>query len=196
MVCRLAALLAWRSHHHGDRVGGILWSGGRHRELRPKRGMRSVLNLIKGLCDFGEYPGTGHGNQKNDHDDSLDAMALRLARVAHPGSLVFVLSDFRDFTESAQELLAQAARHSALVLVMVYDPIEAELPPPGRYLIRDGDRELLIDTRSADHREHYQVRFQARRDAVRNFCRKTAARLIECPTHADPVALLRRQLSN
>lgn len=191
MACRLAALLAWRSNHHGDRVGGILWSGGRHRELRPKRGMRGVLNLISGLCEFAERAGGGDAD-----DTGLDAMALRLARVAHPGSLVFVLSDFRGFTEPAQELLAQAARHSALVLIMIHDPIEAELPPPGRYLIRDGDRELLIDTRSSGHREHYQARFEARRDAVRGFCRKTAARAIECPTHADPVALLRHQLSN
>lgn len=193
VACRLAALLAWRSNHHGDRVGGILWSGARHRELRPKRGMRGVLNLISGLCEFGEYPGAG---VEPVDDDGLDALALRLVRVAHPGSLVFVVSDFRGFNQSARELLAQAARHCTLTLIMIHDPIEAELPPPGRYLIRDGDSELLIDTRSAGHREHYQALFRERRDVVRYFCRKTGARLIECPTDTDPVALLRNHLSH
>ena len=155
--------------------------------------MRGVLNLISGLCEFGEYPGV---DVEPADGEGLDALALRLVRVAHPGSLVFVLSDFRSFNQAAAELLAQAARHCALVMIMIHDPIEAELPPPGRYLLRDGDSELLIDTRSPGHRAHYQALFRERRDSARYFCRKTAARLIECPTDTDPVVLLRSHLSH
>lgn len=193
LACRLAALLAWRSCYQGDRVGAVLWSGAGHRELRPKRGPRGVLNLVSSLCDFAAYP----DGQRDiaPAEAGMDTIAARLRRVAHPGSLVFLLSDFRGFNQQARDLLAQAARHSTLVLIMISDPIESDLPPPGRYLVRDGERELFIDTRSAGHRETYRDRFRERSDAVRSFCGKTSARFLTCSTEDDPVALLRTRLS-
>ena len=193
VACRLAALLAWRSAHQSDRVGGVLWSGASHRELRPKRGARGVLNLINALCDFAAGPGEAPGEPAGP---GLEPLATRLRRVAHPGSLVFLLSDFRGFNEPSRDLLAQTARHNALMLILVHDPIEVELPPPGRYLLRDAERELVIDTRSEARRERYRSQFRARCDDVGQFCRKTSARLIVCPTDADPAALLRTCLSN
>lgn len=199
VACRLAALLAWRSNSRGDRVGGVLWSGGGHREMRPKRGSRGVLDLISALCGFAAYPNgrnQGSGQDDSSSDAGMTAMAARLRRVAHPGSLVFVLSDFRGFGQRAQDLLAQAARHSTLVLIMIHDPIEAELPPPGRYLLRSGERELFIDTRSHRHRERYHAQFRDRSEAARRFCGKTSARYVACSTNDDPLALLRAQLSH
>lgn len=191
--CKLAALLGWRSCYRGDRVGGVLWSGTGHRELRPRRGARGVLDLVSSLCDFAAYP-QGLGDT-GAVEPGMQAIAARLRRVAHPGSLVFLMSDFRSFNQQARDLLAQAARHSALVLIMISDPIESDLPPPGRYLVRDGEGELLIDTWSEAHRESYQARFRERCDLVRGFCGKTSSRFLTCSTEDDPVALLRARLS-
>jgi uncharacterized protein (DUF58 family) len=196
MACRLAALLAWRSNHQGDRAGGVLWSGVDHRELRPKRGSRGVLGLISALCEFAAGPAASAAREAAVEDPTLEPMAARLRRVAHPGSLVFVLSDFRGFTQGARDLLSHTAHHCDLVFMFVHDPIEAELPPPGRYLIRDRGRELVIDTRSGRHRESYSAQFEARREAVQDFCRKSSIRLLTCPTVADPATLLRNRLSH
>ncbi len=190
VACRIAALLAWHGSYQGDRVGGVLWAGAGHREMRPRRGPRGVLGLISALCDFAAWPGGG------DTGDAagMEPLAARLRRVAHPGSLVFVLSDFRGFTRSVQELLAPIGRHSTLVCCLIHDPIEAALPEPGRYLLRDGDRELVIDTRDPSRREQYGARFRERCEAVENFCRRTSGRSILCPTDTDPVSLLRTRL--
>jgi len=195
VACRLAALLAWRSSHQGDRVGGVLWSGTGHRELRPRRGVRGVLGLISALCDAAAWTADDALDDRAE-DAGLEPMAARLCRVAHPGSLVFLLSDFRGFGEPVQEMLAQTGRHSTLVLVMIHDPVEADLPAPGRYLLRDGDRELAIDSRVRDKREGYRARFLARRRDVEDLCRRVSGRFLVCSTDADPVALLRTRLSH
>ena len=188
--CRLAALLAWHSSHRGDRVGGVLWSGSGHRELRPKRGARGVLNLISALCELAaDHPHAAAG------EPTMEPMAARLRRVSHPGSLIFVLSDFRGFNEPAREMLAHTARHSDLVFIMVHDRIEAELPPPGRYLVRDGGREAAIDTAAGGHRERYRQHFLARCEAVQSFCRSASVRFVSCSTDSDPVRLLRYRLT-
>lgn len=193
VACRIAALLAWYGSYQGDRVGGVLWSGTGHRELRPRRGPRGVLGLISALCVFAARPGGGDSGDTNDAA-GMEPLAARLRRVAHPGSLVFVLSDFRGFTRPVQDLLAPIARHCTLVCCLVHDPIEAALPAPGRYLLRDGDRELVIDTRDRLRRAQYEARFRERWEAVENFCRRTSGRSLLCPTDTDPVALLRARL--
>lgn len=194
VACRIAALLAWHGSHQGDRIGGVLWSGSDRRELRPRRGARGVLDLISALCQLAGRPGAAAGGARDAGD--LGAMVTRLRRVAHPGSLVFVLSDFRGFPRSVQDQLAHIGRHSTLVLIMIHDPIEAELPVPGRYLLRDEDRELVIDTRSAQHRRQYQAQFRERCEAVGDFCRRVSGRFVMCPTNTDPVPLLRTRLSH
>ncbi|MDZ7842188.1 MAG: DUF58 domain-containing protein [Gammaproteobacteria bacterium] len=189
VACRIAALLAWHGSHQGDRVGGVLWSGAGHREMRPRRGPRGVLGLVSALCAFAARPDGDNGESAG-----MEPLAARLRRVAHPGSLVFVLSDFRGFTRSVEDLLAPIGRHSTLVCCLIHDPIEAALPEPGRYLLRDGDRELVIDTRDRSRRARYEARFRARCEAVENFCRRTSGRSLLCPTDTDPVSLLRTRL--
>lgn len=192
MACRLAALLAWRGNRDGDRVGGVLWTGASHRQVRPARGTRGVLGLVRALCEIaGEPPATG-----STEPAGMEALALRLRRVANPGSRIYVASDFRGLNQQARDLFAQSARHSDLVFLMIHDPIEAELPPPGRYRVRDGERELVIDTRSARRRQRYRARFQERRAAVEQFCGQASIRFLGCPTDAEPAGLLRRKLGH
>lgn len=193
VACRVAALLAWRGSYQGERMGGVLWSGAGHREIRPKRGARGVLGLITALCELAAAP---RGGDHADHAASLEPMAARISRVALPGSLVYVLSDFRGFNDAAQDLLARTGRRCSVVCIMIHDPIEAALPAPGDYLLRDGDRQLAIDTRSPRQRARYQAQFQERCEAVADFCRRMSGRFILCPTNADPAALLRARLGH
>ena len=64
------------------------------------------------------------------------ARCLRLTRVARPGSIVFLLSDFRGLSAARERHIRQLASHGDVFLVQFFDPFESELPPPGSYRIR------------------------------------------------------------
>ena len=69
-----------------------------------------------------------------------------LRRVARPGSLVVILSDFIGISRAAQSYLSSVARHNEVLAVVLSDPLERELPPPGRYrLVSDGDELAIVD---------------------------------------------------
>src|SRR5690606_17284085 len=70
----------------------------------------------------------------------------RLTRVARPGSLLFLISDFRGLGGDAERNLRELSSRGDVFLLHVFDPIEAELPPPGRYRIIVGGRSVTIDT--------------------------------------------------
>lgn len=188
MAAKAAALLAWSSSHHGDRVGGLIFAEGLHQELRPQRGKAGVLKLIRALAGADQTPRAGAARL------IMDAPMARLRRVARPGSLVCIISDFRGWNTQAESHLLQMARHSSVWLLFVYDALETALPPPGVYGITDGTRKAVLHTRSPAFQRDYRARFEQRRDHLETLCRRYAMSLISISTQADLHEVLANEL--
>ena len=185
-----AALVAWSAIANGDRLGGLVFSETEHHELRPALGARAALRLLQTMCkdSFWQPPGAA-ATTEADAERAL----LRLTRVARPGSLIFLFSDFRRLGADSDRHLRQLAGHCDLLLVHVYDPVEAELPPPGRYRIVSAGRSFSIETGSAAMRRRYEERFATRRAGLATLSRLPGIRMVDCPTEADPRTVLAQQ---
>lgn len=182
-----AALLAWSAVQQGDRVGGVVFSEAGHHEIKPRRGRTAVLHLIQHLA----RPVV---TAASANPLAAQQALLRLARVTRPGSLLFLLSDFRDLNALMEAQLQRLARHSEIVLVFIHDPLEAELPPPGLYRLTDGEHEELVDTASPALRRRYSEQFEMQRERLQRLTQAPNLHLIECPTHVDPLAVLKAGL--
>jgi uncharacterized protein (DUF58 family) len=145
--------------------------------------------LLNTACNESFWAPPTVGASEADAEHAL----LRLTRVARPGSLLVLLSDFRRLGPDTDRHLRQLAGHCDLLLVHVYDPIEAELPPPGRYRIEGVGRSFSIETGNESMRRRYRERFAARRAALASFCRLPGIRMVDCPTDADPRNVLAQQ---
>ena len=189
-AAEMAALIAWSAVGNGDRLGGLVFSEGEHHELRPALGARAALRLLQAVCtpSFWQPPEVT-ASVESDAERALQ----RLARVARPGSLIFLLSDFRRLGPDADRHLLKLAGHCDLSLVHFFDPVEAELPPPGRYRIESGGRSFSIDTTDARSRQRYHERFEARRAGLKALARMPGIRSIDCTTDADPRSVLAQQ---
>ena len=184
-AAQVAALLAWSAVANGDRLGGLVFSEQEHVELRPRLGHRAALNLFRTLTK------TVFWEPKHlDNDLNKAQSLLRLTRVVRPGSQIFLLSDFRGLSESFEQHLRQLARHSDVSLLQFFDPVEKELPPPGRYQIDMGGSLISIDTNQINSREAYRKRFRAIQSPLQKLSRLPGIQLLECSTVADPYKLL------
>ncbi len=189
IAARAAALLAWAAVKQGDRIGGLIFSEQQHEELRPQGGKHAVLHLIQRLVAQEQASWL---QLKRVHDARTASEAalqslLRLRRVARPGSLVVLLSDFRDVDERSELHLAQLARHNDVVMFFIYDELEAHLPPAGLYRVGDGEQSVTLDTTAAATRDRYHQRFIQRRDALQALCRRHGICFIPCET-TQPLA--------
>lgn len=189
------ALLGWSAIHHGDRIGALVFAEEEHLELRPKRGKHALLHLFKRLAESPAWNRDSASSRPEQATTALHQSLLRLRRVAQPGSLIFLLSDFGDLDEQARLQLAQLSRHSDLVLIPIHDPLEAELPPPGRYRVSDGAASVTIDSTLDAVRQHYHQRYQWRQAELQQFCRRHAIHLIAMSTADEPLAALQRGLA-
>ncbi len=190
---RAAALLAWAAHHRGDRLGGLIFGDTVHRELKPRLGRKAALRYVHQLVAHPDWDNRYLAANSDGEAPMTQAMSA-LRRVARPGSLVVILSDFLGFSRSAQSYLSSVARHNEVLAVFLNDPLERELPPPGRYRLVSNEDELAIDTSAKAARKDYREAFELRSQELEAFCHRYGVHLMPLSTEDDPVTALQTAL--
>ncbi|MEE8539234.1 MAG: DUF58 domain-containing protein [Woeseiaceae bacterium] len=193
IASRAAALISWAAQHRGDRLGGLIFGDSTHRELKPKLGRQAALRYVHELVNHPDWQRSAEGPANDEEPPLTRAMAV-LRRVARPGSLVVVISDFVGFSRAAQAYLTGVARHNEVLAVFVSDPLEHELPPPGRYRLVSNDVELAIDTYARTARQDYEHAFEERQHSLEKFCQRYGIHLMSISTEEDPVVSMQTAL--
>ncbi len=203
VAARAAALLAWSAIHHGDRLGGLVFSEKQHEEIRPQRGKKGVLHFIRSLVGHSAWSSSKIAEGDNAEEarsiDDIRAEAagqalMRLRRVSRPGSLVFLMSDFRSIDSQSESHLAQIARHNDVVMLFIHDPIEQTLPPAGLYRLSDGQQNITLDTSDQAGRNAHQNKFEERQSILKGICRRYGIYFLPCATNDDLLSTLQRGL--
>lgn len=187
-----AAMLAWATRRQGNRLGGLIFSEQGHHEIRPRSGDSGVLHLIGLLADWSRRRSQADSPQQRG--ESIRSAVSRLRRVTRPGSLLFLISDFRDLDSRSEIHLSTLAQHNDVVLIYLYDALETDLPAPGHYRMRNGEQELTLDTGNRQRRLEYAAHFRHHRDYLQRLCRSNRMHLLSCATDEDVEAVLRNGL--
>jgi len=197
-AAELAGLVAWSAVGHGDQLGGLVFAEDEHHELRPRLGRRAALHLLQVVAASSCWTGGVGGAQVREAaaaEGDTDRALLRLTRVARPGSMLFLISDFRVLSGDFERHIRELASHGDVFLVHVFDPVEAELPPPGRYRIQLGARSFTIETADARVRARHREQFDRRRERLRALAAAPGVALIECTTADDPHEILSKRFA-
>ena len=182
LAAKLAGLLAWTAEYHGDRIGGQLFSEHECRELKPQNGRHAVLRFLNALVKPQEPLSKAF---------TLDQVLARLNQHARPGSLVYIISDFRGINDQAETHIAKLSQHCEVVLIFVYDPLESRLPTKGRYRFTNDVRDVVIDASDQQRILSYQQRFDQRLQRLELLAKKRGLAFIQCSTSEDPLQCLR-----
>jgi uncharacterized protein (DUF58 family) len=126
----------------------------------------------------------------------LNDALMRLRRVARPGSLVFILSDFYGCDTDTRRHLQYLRKHNDVIALQIVDTLEIAPPPAGHYAISDGQHSGLLDTRSPARRQAYIDYFAAHHQAVRELMQQCAVPLQQLATTDAVNQSLRRILAN
>jgi uncharacterized protein (DUF58 family) len=182
---RLAALLGWAAVRGGDRVGGVVSAATGHREIHPAAREAGLLPLLRAMVRLQpSRPGPGMPGR-------MDLALARTARLARPGSLVVIFSDFREVGDTAERHLIALARHNDVIAGFLFDRLEATPPPAGRYRLGDGRLRLTLDTARPAVAERWAAQFNAHRESVRGLCRRQGLHFMEAATTERPLRALR-----
>jgi uncharacterized protein (DUF58 family) len=163
-AARLAGLLAWSAWHEQERVGGQIMTENGYQILKPQAGRAALLHFLHALVS----PKWHHAQQPLSLADQL----IRLRRYAHPGTRIYMISDFRGFEAESERQICELSQHCELSLIQVFDPLEAHLPDRGDYRFTDGKTFKLIQSADSLTRQRYAQRFLNHQQHLQQLCRK------------------------
>ncbi|SXD40466.1 Uncharacterized conserved protein (some members contain a von Willebrand factor type A (vWA) domain) [Klebsiella quasipneumoniae] len=134
-AAKTAGLLAWRSWHDGDRLGGIVF-GDRDFSLRKCRAPNGTLPAF--LDDIVQYNHAVADNYPRETPDPLSlATILRHSLPLIPtGCWVALISDFHDLDNECDALLAALRRRGEVSAFVILDDLHLRLPSHGRLAAR------------------------------------------------------------
>jgi len=181
-AAKIAGLLAWMAQANGDRIGGQIFNEHGCQEIKPKGGKHGVLHFLNALVK---------PDCANDAKVSLERVLTRLIQHTRPGSLVYVISDFRGLTDAAELHLSKLGRHCEVVLIHIYDPLESQLPTKGRFRFTDAIRNIIVDSSDKQRLAIYQQRFQQQQLHLQTLSKKWRMTLLQCSTNDDPLEVIR-----
>ncbi|MBF0264540.1 MAG: DUF58 domain-containing protein [Gammaproteobacteria bacterium] len=215
-AAKLAALSAWTAADKHNRIGGIIFSDQFQIECRPVGGSKGVLRLINYLANSHQYASHSFQQedqkkaQENQSDEfyqqpfSVKNLFERIRKIVKPGSLLIYISDFDYIHETNIKHLSYLSRHNDLINIKVYDPIEAELPPPAQYSvsqqtsmtsskgIKDDDSAdanfdfSILDTSNEQMRQTYHNQFVQHNDFLNHNSQKMGAYSLQVATNVLP----------
>ena len=192
VAAKLVGMLAWSAMSHGDRVGGILFSGNDHEEIKPNGSKRGILTFFRKLVEWNKKSLEARDiSQSSDFYD----VAVRLKRVARPGSVVYLVSDFNNIDHKSELYFALIAKHCELIMINIYDTLEKTPPPQGNYMMTDGQNFEKLSIGSKDISDALSSEFEKKEHNLKSFCMKNGIRYLSVCTTDDLQQLLRLKLT-
>jgi len=163
-ACHLAALIAWHVKKTGDKLGGIVFHQQQIRELKPAGRSQAVLRYLHHLTELQQQAlqlfkmPTAQGSAPIQLSEALG----QLRRLARPGSLLFIISDFQNLDDTCLRHLRALTLHNEVRICQLDDPLEQHLPAQAFGLARvsDGHEPVTLQLGSTKLQQQYQQQQQ------------------------------------
>jgi len=197
LAAHLSALLAWSALDNGDRIGGLVYNGLEHREIRPRRSRKTALALLSHVHTYNEALPLAPSSDIPGAQSSFASMVHNLRRIAKPGSAIFIVSDFHGAEdEHAQEHLFQLAQHTEIAALYCSDPLERDLPRSGFYAVTNGEQRSELQTSNRSLRAEYAKRYQNRQQSLSDALQRLGIPLLQASTSESPFLMLQQYYGN
>ena len=157
------SLISFSALARGDKIGAMLYTGMDDLEIKPKSTAKHAMAMLNQAVNVQqsciqnlqkqskryETLDELENSRKNRSKFYLANPISQLAKIARPGSLVYVISDFSMFQEQNFSELGRLGRHCEIRPLRIYDPIELALPHSDlteHVLVSDGinDKTLVL----------------------------------------------------
>ena len=179
-----AALGVWRVLAQGDRPGAIVFNDAEQVEIPPHRSQARAMAILHEIERMNQALRADDGQLSKPAQ--LNRVLERAARLASHDHLVILVSDLDGVDDQTPRLLNRLTRHNDVMVMLVYDPLERELPDASLLVVSDGDLQLEIDARDRALRSAFTQVFEDTVDSGRKELHKRSIPMLPIST-AEPV---------
>jgi len=152
IIAEICALLAFSAIRNNDRVGVLFFTDQVEKFIRPQKGKRHVLRVIREILSF----------KPKGRGTDLSVALRALNDIVSKRSTVFLFSDF--FTSGYEKLLRISHRKHDMVGIVVEDLRESTFPGVGYLEIEDVEtgKHMAINSSSRGFRKRFTKQAEKR----------------------------------
>lgn len=160
-AAHFSALVGWSAVSRGDKVGSLAFNQYQHIENKPKGRQTAVLSQIHQLVSLQQQAvadASPNGDSAIHNGKAFVDNCARLFRLAKPGSLVWIVSDFSHLDQKSLRTLSDINRHCEVRAAVVSDPLELSLPELNTrqsLTVTDGQQRQSILLGDSHHNTNY-----------------------------------------
>lgn len=192
VAAEVAALAAWRVTALGDRIGAVVFSDDEIREIRPGARTPAVMQILAAVVSLNaRLKARSDGNAPHGILNDVLRRATRLIR--HDG-LICLIGDATGANAESRRLVTRLTEHNDVIVMLVYDPLEAALPDVGRAVVANGAAQIEVDTGRRDLRSGLAEGFADLRSRIEGLSRERRIPLLPLSTDRPPSEQLREIL--
>lgn len=179
-AARATALLGWHANGRNDRVGCIVFGDVPEgiQFFAPVRSKRALWQTLKLLSD------TTTGTRQTPVEQ--ETVLKYLEGVVPTRALLILISDFQNANDVMERRLGNLRRTCDVVLIVVNDPADRELPAMETVIFEDrAGRKLVLDTNSDAGRNAYLQRWRENRNRLEDIAGGRNIGIIDLHTNTD-----------
>ena len=177
-AAKIAALLGWMSLENKDRFGCLLFDGTENLFFKPQNNKANMMVILKKISVFSKKILNSSSLALSQPEKEVQLLQSNIKSQA----VVFVISDFADFSESFRRALATLAKKARVFVINVFDVLEEMPPQAGEYMAENNGERLVFDSKSKYFQKEYKAYFQNKRAKVNDFCRRFGIYYVEIRT--------------
>lgn len=140
IASRLAALVGWHELGKHNRIGGMIARDNDVESFKATKSRKGFMALLQGMCAENTS-----GQQPEQPTLSLANKLAHLNQVKQPGAALYLFSDFSGWDQECESLLLRLSQHQDVLLTLVLDPLEIQLPTKGQYAFSNGQQQVRMD---------------------------------------------------
>lgn len=186
LMAEVASVLAISATSNNDRVGLLLFTDKVEKYIRPDKGRKHVLRLIREILFY-----------EPERRGTCIEEALRYANhMVHRSSLVFLISDFLD--EGFEKAMRITNQRCDLIPILTVDEREMRLPKVGWVSLEDAETGEIVEVNTSDRRVRSEFARAADRrvESLRRECVSSGIDVVEIRSEQPYIESLQRFFKN
>lgn len=180
VAVRVNALVSWIVLNKKGVLHQIVLSNQGVKSFKPIQIEENLTAFFKQLLKM--MPRTN-----NSQTSFLTQGVQTLKKQLKTGSIVFIISDFREISTDFVKEIREMGKSHSIILMHIFDGMEEKLPA-GLFSFSDGISRFSLDTRLKSVQNTFTDIFKKRQETLQQMAKKTHAIYVPLQTHEDYIS--------
>ena len=168
-AAKIASRIGWQCLKNKDRFGCLIFSSEKPILIKAQNSQANTMFIFKKIASLSQKI---IKTPNATYEISFKKAVQLLQQTIKHRAIVFILSDFHDFSTDLRDALVLLAKKADVSCVNIFDCLEKMPPAAGEYMVQQGQKHLIFSSENSHFCQEYVSYFKKKHQKLKNFCKQ------------------------